>query len=268
MKSKKPMIPYIIWMIFFTIIPLGLVVYYAFTDRDGNFTFDNLMNIGKLSDVYVDSLRMAFIATVICLLIAYPFAYIMSQKSKNYQKTMSMLIMLPMWMNFLLRIYAWITLLENNGIINNIFESIGIGKQTLINTDGAVITVMVYNFLPFMTIPIYNILSKIDKSLFEAGRDLGCNSFEMFRRIILPISVPGVITGITMVFVPAASTFVISSRFGKGIMIGDAIEQYYIGSSPNMNMGSMLSLVLMVIILISMAIINHFDKDDNGATLI
>jgi len=268
LKSTKPLYPYIVWMVLFTIIPLGLVVYYSFTDRDGNFTFNNFLNITKLTEVYADSLRMAFFATLICLLVAYPFAYIMTKTKVNTQRMMNMLIMLPMWMNFLLRIYSWITLLENNGIINNILVALGFERQTLINTDGAVITVMIYNYLPFMIIPIYNVLSKIENSLIEAGQDLGCNTFEIFRRIIFPLSIPGVITGITMVFVPAASTFVISQRLGRGMMIGDAIEQYYVGNSPDLGTGSMLSLVLMVVIIISMAVVNHLDKDEAGSMLI
>ncbi|MEA4831486.1 MAG: ABC transporter permease [Oscillospiraceae bacterium] len=266
MKSRKPFYPYLVWMIFFTVIPLGMVLYYSFTDDAGAFSFDNLKYLTNpyIVRVYIDSLRMAFITTVICLVAGYPFAYIISKMSVNKQRTMNMLIMLPMWMNFLLRIYAWMTLLESNGIINNILVYFGLERQQLINNDGAVITVMIYNFLPFMIIPIYTVMSKIDKSLIEAGQDLGCNGYNIFKRIVFPLSIPGVITGITMVFVPAASTFVISQRLGNGMMIGDAIEQYYVGSSPNINMGSMLSLVLMIIIVISMAIMNRFDKGEDA----
>ncbi|MBE6871822.1 MAG: ABC transporter permease [Ruminococcaceae bacterium] len=273
MKSKRGFYPYAVWMAIFVIVPLGMILYYSFTNAGGSFTFDNFIRIftSKKPDymgILLTSLRIALISTLICLVLAYPFAYIMSRMTEKRQRTMNLLIMLPMWMNFLLRIYAWMMLLEENGLINRLFGLIGFGPIQMINTEGAVIIGMVYNFLPFMVLPIYSVMAKIEQNLIEASQDLGGNMLQTFRRVILPLSLPGVITGITMVFVPAASTFVISQSLGNMMMIGDTIEMFFVGTSQNFNIGSALSLILMVIILISMAIMNHFDKDEDGGNLI
>lgn len=270
MRSKKLLYPYLLWMGLFVIVPLAMVVYYAFSDPDtGALTLKNISYVTNETFVRVclDSLKTAFLSTLICLIIAYPFAYLMSRMRVSAQTMLHMLVMVPMWMNFILRICAWEVLLDNNGLINRLLTSLGMERATLLGTEGAVIVGMVYNFLPFMIIPIYNVMAKIPASLLEASRDLGCNGYQMFRRVILPLSVPGVISGITMVFVPAASTVVIAQRLGGYNLIGDTINNYFKGASYNMNAGSMLSLVLMIIILISMAIMNRFDAGEDAVIM-
>lgn len=270
MKNRALAIPHIVWALVFIVVPICFVLYFAFTNNEGQFTLEWISAISRYFPVFVRSLKLAFISTVICLIIGYPMAYIISRMSWISQRTLIMLIMLPMWMNFLLRTYAWMTLLERNGIINNLLESIGIfdllgidGPLKMINTEGAVIIGMVYNFLPFMILPLYNIMVKIDNSLIEASRDLGCNMSGVFRRVLLPLSVPGIVNGVTMVFVPAASTFVISQKLGgaKNMLIGDLIDTYFMGGEPNFHIGSMLSLVLMLIILICMAFMSSSDEE-------
>ncbi len=265
MKSKRLIYPYLVWMAVFVIVPLCLVVYYAFTDNTGAFTLENIQFIGKNAGTYLTSLKIAFISTVICLLLAYPFALIMSQMKVRAQRMMNMLIMLPMWMNFILRICAWMLILKPNGVLDSILGLLGFGNNHIYQSEAAVVIGIVYNYLPFMVLPIYTTMAKISKSLIEAGQDLGCNGFNVFRRVILPLSIPGVITGITMVFVPAASTFYISTYLGGRYLIGDTIQSYYKGSGANNHIGSMLALVLMVIILISMAIMNKFDSGEDSA---
>lgn len=262
MKSKKPLIPYLFWMVMFVVIPLCMVVYYAFTDRSGAFTFENFQYISANKQVYLDSFRVALISTAICLVLAYPLALIMSRMSSRGQRMMNILIMLPMWMNFILRICSLEVILRPSGILNQILSLLNVGGNTIYRTPTAVIIGIVYNYLPFMVLPIYTVMSKISKSLIEAGQDLGCNGWLLLKKVIFPLSLPGVISGITMVFVPAASSFVISARLGGFNLIGDTIEAYYKGEI-NMNAGGMLSFVLMVVIVISIAVMNHFDKDDD-----
>ena len=266
LKSTKKYIatPYIAWMLIFTVIPLALVVYFSFTTLDGKFTFDNLKNIGAYTPVFLSSIKLSAISTAICLLLGYPFAYIISKVKASKQMVFMIFIMLPMWINFLLRTYAWMTLLENNGIINKLFGLIGIGPFHMINTQGAVVLGMVYNFLPYMIIPIFNVITKIDKSVIEAAQDLGANSIKVVTKVIFPLSISGIVSGITMVFVPAVSTFIISTMLGGGsnLMIGDLIELQFLGGSYDPNLGSALSLVLMVLILISMGIMNEFDSGE------
>ncbi|MBR0414390.1 MAG: ABC transporter permease [Clostridia bacterium] len=265
-KNKKKYLSaiYILWMLVFTIIPLGLVVYFSLTTIDGKFTFENLKNIGEYTPVFLSSIKLSAISTALCLLLGYPFAYIISKVKASKQVIFMIFIMLPMWINFLLRTYAWMTLLENNGIINRLLSFIGIGPVHMINTQGAVVLGMVYNFLPYMIIPIFNVMTKIDKSYIEAAQDLGANNRRVMTRIIFPLSMPGVVSGITMVFVPAVSTFIISTMLGGGsnMMIGDLIELQFLGGSYDPNLGSALSLVLMVLILISMGIMNEFDSGE------
>lgn len=261
--------PYILWSILFIVAPMIMVVYYAFTDRDGNWTLNNITALTSYTETFGRSIWYAVIATLICLLIAYPLAYIMSRSSAGKQRTLMMLVMLPMWMNFLIRTYSWITILANTGIINTLLSKIGLGPFQLINTPGAVILGMVYNFVPYMILPIYSIMSKLDYRLVEAAEDLGCNGFSVLKRVIFPLSLPGVISGITMVFVPSVSTFYISQKLGGGkyLLVGDSIEMQF-QSAYNYNLGASLSFVLMLMILVCMFIMNRFADDDEGAIII
>lgn len=261
--------PYLLWSVLFIIAPMIMVVYYAFTDRNGDWTLANITALGAYSQTFIRSIWYAFVATLICLVLAYPLAYIMSRSSMSKQRTIMMLVMLPMWMNFLIRTYSWITLLANTGIINTLLSKIGIGPLHMINTPGAVILGMIYNFLPYMILPIYSIMSKLDYRLVEAAQDLGCNSFGVLKRVIFPLSLPGVISGITMVFVPSVSTFYISQKLGGGkyLLVGDSIEMQF-QSAYNYNLGASLSLVLMVMIIICMIIMNKFADKEEGAIII
>ena len=269
---KKTLIssPYLVWMVVFIVVPLAMVAYFAFTGPDGGFTLDYLAEVGQYTNIFVRSIWLAAIATVICLLIAYPVAFILSTMDKRHQGTMLMIVMLPMWMNFLLRTYAWMTLLGNNGIINTVLGYIGLGPYKMLNTQGAVVLGMVYNYLPYMILPLYSVMVKIDKSLYEAANDLGCSRKGVLFKVVLPLSLPGVMSGITMVFVPAISTFIISRMLGGGsnLLIGDLIEMQFLGNSYNPNLGAGISLVLMVIVLLIMTIMNQFDADDDDRVLI
>ncbi len=261
--------PYLVWTAIFVIVPLIMVVYFAFTDHSGAFTFDNIARVADYADTFVDSIVLGAVSTLICLLLGYPLAFIISRSKKHVQATLVMLCMMPMWLNFLLRTYAWMTLLEKNGLINKFLELIGIGKLQLINTNGAIVLGMVYNFLPFMIIPIYTVMAKTDNRLIEAAQDLGCGRFGVLRRVIFPLSVPGIVSGITMVFVPAASTFIISKMLGGGtMMIGDIIELQIVGGANNLNLGAALSLVLMIFVLITMMFMNRFGDRDSEVGMI
>ena len=224
--SRWAAAPYLVWMGVFIVVPLVIVIYYAMTNADGTFTLDNLAQIGRYSSVFARSLILAAEATVICLILAFPVGYTLSRLRANKQHIMLMLVMLPMWMNFLLRTYAWMTLLENNGLINRLFGLFGVGPFHMINTAGAVVLGMVYNYLPYMILPLYTAMTKIDDSIVEAAQDLGCNTGKILLRILIPLSGPGIATGITMVFVPSVSTFIISRMLGGGsnLLIGDLIE--------------------------------------------
>ena len=265
MKSKAGASPYIVWMVVFVAVPLAIVVYFAFTTRDGAFTLANITGLGAYTTVFARGIVQAVIATVICLVIAFPIGFMLSRMAPAHQKMMQMLIMLPMWMNFLLRTYAWMTLLENNGLINRFLGLFGIGPLHMINTSGAVVLGMVYNYLPYMILPLYTIMVKIDQSVIEAAQDLGANQFHILTRVLVPLAMPGITTGITMVFVPSISTFIISRMLGGGsnLLIGDLIDMQFLGSAYNPNLGSAISLVLMVIILICMGIMNQFDDGEN-----
>ncbi|MDD3193722.1 MAG: ABC transporter permease [Oscillospiraceae bacterium] len=268
MKTKYSSLfalPYLIWSLIFIIVPMGLVVVFAFTTEGGQFTLDYVSQVGEYTNVLVRSVWLAAIATAICLLIGYPLAFMMSRMPGFQQRTMLMLIMLPMWMNFLLRTYAWMTILEKNGLINKLFGFIGLGPFDLINTQGAVVLGMVYNYLPFMILPLYSIMTKIDNRTIEAAQDLGANTKNVFTRIVIPMSMPGVSTGITMVFVPSVSTFIISRMLGGGgnLLIGDLIDLQFLGNAYNPHLGSAISLVLMVLILLCMSILNQFNDDED-----
>ena len=266
MKAKSAAAPYGVWMSIFIIVPMILVAIFAFTDKSGNFTLKNIAEVGQYSNVFLRSIWLGAVATVISLVLGYPLAYIISHISVRRQSVMIMLVMLPMWMNFLLRTYAWMTLLEDNGIINSFLASMGMGKLRLINTQGAVVLGMVYNYIPYMILPLYSVLTKIDESVIEAAQDLGANQTRVFTKVIFPMSMPGVISGITMVFVPAVSTFIISKMLGGGanLLIGDLIDMQFLGSAYNPNLGSAISLVLMVLILICMGIMNQFDDGETS----
>ena len=268
MRNRSLAIPYVVWMAVFVIAPLLLIVVYAFTAKDGGVTLSNFSNMGQYFPAFRHSFVLAVTATVICILIGYPLAYFLSKEGVLVRKVAMMLIMLPMWMNFLLRTYAWMTLLEDNGLINQFFRLLGLlGPEEslhMINTNGAVVLGMVYNFLPFMVLPLYSVMTKIDSRVIEAAQDLGSNGFQVLLRVILPLSVPGILSGITMVFVPAVSTFVITKLLGGGkkMLIGDVIEMMFAGSGRNYNVGAALSLVLMVLMLLCMALMHLVDKDD------
>ncbi len=259
--------PFLIWSVAFIVIPLFIIVYYGLTTADGAFTLSNIMQMGTPENVkaLVYALVLSVISTVICLVMAYPLAMILSNMNFNANGFIVMIFIIPMWMNFLLRTLAWQTLLEKSGVINMLLGALHLPKLNIINTPYAIILGMVYNFLPFMLLPIYNSLIKIDQNVVNAARDLGANSFHTFWRIIFPLSLPGVISGITMVFVPALTTFVISDLLGgaKILLIGNVIEQKFKQGS-NWNVGSGLSLVLMIFILISMAIMHKYDRDGEG----
>ena len=265
MKTRITASPYLIWMALFIIVPMGLVAYFAFTDLDGNFSLINFQQSIGFAPVIFNSIWLAIIATAICLVVAYPLAYYISRSGASKQRTYIMLIMLPMWMSFILRTYAWMTLLENNGLINRFLGLFGLGPFEMINTTGAVVLGMVYNYLPFMILPLYSVMTKIHHSLLEAASDLGCTPAMTMKNVVIPLSMPGIATGITMVFVPSVSTFVISKLLGGGstMLIGDLIEMQFLGNAYNPHLGSALSLVLMVIILICMALTNMFDDTES-----
>ena len=255
------------WSVSFIIIPLLMIFYYGLTDKDGAFTLLNIANITTPENLKALGLALllSFVSTVVCLLLAYPLAMILSNLGVNQSSFIVLIFILPMWMNFLLRTLAWQNLLEKNGVINVILDFLNLPALEIINTPYAIVLGMVYNFLPFMVLPIYNVLAKIDKDVIAAARDLGANNVQTFLRIILPLSVPGIISGITMVFVPALTTFVISDLLGgsKILLIGNVIEQEFKQGS-NWHVGSGLSLVLMIFIIISMALIAKYDKDGEG----
>lgn len=261
--------PYILWMVGFIIIPLIVILYYGMTTNDKQFTLENISSILNPINLraLLFALRLSLISTVICLILAYPLAMILNKSKMKSNSFIVMIIILPMWMNFLLRTIAWQNILERTGIINTVLKFFNLPMLNIINTPSAIILGMVYNFLPFMVLPIYNVLIKIDKDIVNAARDLGANSRQTLLKIILPLSLPGVISGITMVFVPSLTTFVISNILGgsKIVLIGNVIEQQFrIG---NWHTGSGLSLVLMIFILISMAILSKYDKESEGSNL-
>ena len=279
MRTKLISAPYTIWMTLFIIVPMGLVAFFAFTDKSGAFTLDNIARVGQYSNVFLRSIWLGALATFISLLLGYPLAYTIAKAAPNRQSFLILLIMLPMWMNFLLRTYSWMTILENNGLLNQLFQKIGLislynhifGTSLeyfpMMNTQGAVVLGMVYNYLPFMILPIYSVIIKLDHSLLEAARDLGAGSLTVFRRVILPLSLPGVVSGITMVFVPSVSTFAISRMLGGGteLLLGDLIERQFLGGAYNPQLGAAISLVMMIIVLVCMLVMNRFGEGEEQA---
>ena len=293
MKNKlaRFSIPYVIWMALFVVVPIIMVVIYAFSEEGGGFTLENFTQMGVYTVVFTRSFKLALIATAICLLLGYPIAYFISKETPRFQQIAMVLIMLPMWMNFLLRTYSWMSILENNGLLNQLFQRIGvidlynsiavhfaadpalyepIAFFQMIDTSGAVVLGMVYNYLPFMILPIYSVISKLDHSLLEAARDLGASSLNVFRRVIFPLSLPGVLSGITMVFVPSVSTFAISTMLGGGtkLMLGDLIEQQFLGGAYNPHLGAAISLVMMVIVVVCMLFMNRFGEGEEQAVIL
>ena len=262
--------PYLLWSVLFIIVPLVMVVFYAFTDKTGAFTFSNIAQIKNYFPTILLSVLYGLAATVICVIIGYPFAYALSKHSVNTQRTMVLLVMLPMWMNFLIRTYSLMTILGDSGVVNNFLNALGLKSVHMINTGGAVIFGMVYNFLPYMILPIYTVLSKLDNSLVEAAHDLGSGRITTFRRVILPLSLPGLLSGITMVFVPCVSTFYITQKLGGGqiVLIGDVIETQF-QSANNYNLGAALSFVLMILIFVCLGVMNYFDDgtQDGGVVI-
>ena len=284
MKNKRALfaVPYVGWMALFVVAPIIMVVIYAFSTAEGGLTFENFSSMGTYATVFTRSFWLAIVATLICLLIGYPAAYFISREGPRFQRIAMMLIMLPMWMNFLLRTYSWMSVLENNGLLNRFFSAIGlftlinnlfgtnIDYFPMINTQGAVVLGMVYNYLPFMILPIYSVIEKMDRSLLEAARDLGAGSARVFRKVILPLSLPGVLSGVTMVFVPSVSTFAISRLLGGGtqMMLGDLIEQQFLGGAYNPHLGAAISLVMMVIVVVCMVVMNHFGEGEEQAVML
>ena len=274
-------IPYVVWMAIFVVIPILMVVVYAFSSAGGGFTLDNFARIWDYAVVFTRSFKLALIATVICLLVGYPISCFLAREGAGFQRVAMMLIMLPMWMNFLLRTYAWMSILENTGLLNRFFDAIGLfdlinglfGTEIeyfkMINTQGAVVLGMVYNFLPFMILPIFSVIEKIDPKVIEAAQDLGANNRVVFQRIIFPLSLPGVLSGITMVFIPSVSTFVISKLLGGGktVLLGDLIDMQFYGSTYNPYLGSAISLVMMIIVMVCMAVMNRFGEGEEEAML-
>ncbi|MDD5863481.1 MAG: ABC transporter permease [Firmicutes bacterium] len=271
MKRNKSVLlsaPYLIWMVVFTLIPLGVVCYYAFTDpSSGEFTLKNLRELNLYWGVLGQSVLYSIVSAFICLLLGYPVAYFIAHRGPTAQRFLYMLVMLPMCMSFLLRTLAWVGLLQDTGIINNILAALGFHRIRMIRTPGAVVLGMVYNYLPYMILPLYAVIVKIDHRLIEAAEDLGCNGAQVFGRVILPLSVPGILSGMTMVFVPAVSTFYISQKLGgtDTVLIGDVIErQFKQGNNPNL--GAALSLVLMILVFVCTGIMNRFggDSEEGG----
>ncbi|MDD6807959.1 MAG: ABC transporter permease [Oscillospiraceae bacterium] len=254
--------PYALWCVLFIVAPLIIVLYYALTNSDGNFTLDNIKHLSMYGDTIARSIYFGLIATVICLFISYPLAYFISKTKASTQSVLIMMVMVPMWMNFLLRTYAIMVLFEDTGIINNILNALGISPVHLINTSGAVIFGMVYNYLPFMILPLYTAMTKLDYRLIEAARDLGANGFQTVKDVMIPLTKSGIISGITMVFVPSVSTFYISQKLGGGkyTLIGDIIEMQF-QTAYNYNLGASISMLLMILILICLAVMNKFGED-------
>lgn len=284
-------VPYVLWMAVFVVIPILMIVVYAFSSAEGGFTLENFARIGDYMVVFTRSFKLAFIATAICLLLGYPVSCFLAREGPRFQRVAMMLIMLPMWMNFLLRTYSWMSILENNGLLNQLFQQIGlidlynqiamhfasdpaayvpIDHFQMIGTQGAVVLGMVYNYLPFMILPIYSVLVKLDHSLIEAARDLGASSVQVFRKVILPLSLPGVLSGITMVFVPSVSTFAISRLLGGGtqMMLGDLIEQQFLGGAYNPQLGAAIALVMMAIVVVCMLVMNRFGDGEEQAVML
>ena len=282
MKNRRAWFafPYVIWMALFVVIPIVIMAVYAFTAADpvtnaSYATMANFTGMGVYLSVFLRSFWLALLATLVCLLIGYPVSYWMAKEGPRFQRVAMALIMLPMWMNFLLRTYSWMSILENNGLLNQLFRAVGLldllGVEyiQMIGTSGAVVLGMVYNYLPFMILPIYSVIVKLDGSLLEAARDLGADGVRVFSKVIFPLSLPGILSGVTMVFVPSVSTFAISNLLGGGnqMMLGDLIELQFLGGAYNPHLGAAISMVMMVIVVVCMVVMNHFGEGEEQAVI-
>ena len=281
-KLSRFAVPYVIWMALFVVVPILIMVVYAFTTSEFGATMDNFARMGAYMTVFVRSFKLAVIATLVCLLIGYPVSYVMAKEGPGFQRLAMALIMLPMWMNFLLRTYSWMSILEKNGLLNQFFSAIGLFNLInslfgtdiqyfqMIGTQGAVVLGMVYNYLPFMILPIYSVIVKLDHSLLEAAHDLGADSAGTFKKVIFPLSLSGILSGVTMVFVPSVSTFAISQLLGGGtqMMLGDLIEQQFLGGAYNPHLGAAISMVMMVIVVACMVVMNYFGEGEEQAVML
>ena len=283
MRNKRAWFafPYVIWMALFVVIPIVIMAVYALTVADpatgaSQVTLANFTGMGLYLSVFLRSFWLALLATLVCLLVGYPMSYWMAKEGPRFQRLAMALIMLPMWMNFLLRTYSWMSILENNGLLNQLFRAaglldlLGVDHVQMIGTPGAVVLGKVYNYLPFMILPIYSVIVKLDGSLLEAARDLGANSAEVFTKVIFPLSLPGILSGVTMVFVPSVSTFAISNLLGGGtqMMLGDLIEAQFLGGAYNPHLGAAISMVMMVIVVVCMVVMNHFGEGEEQAVML
>ncbi|MBQ9750874.1 MAG: ABC transporter permease [Clostridia bacterium] len=266
--QKMAAAPHIVWMVLFIVAPMLFVLYFAFTDADGRFSLSNISTLSQYGNVFVLSIAFALIATVVCLLIGYPLAYFMARSKPKTQKLLMVLIMLPMWCNLLIRTYALMALLDNGGLLNSFLESMGLDKLRIVGSDFGVILGMVYDFLPYMVLPIFTSITKLDNRYIEAAHDLGCNNIQTMTKVVLPLTASGIISGVTMVFVPSISTFYISQKLGAGKidLIGDTIERLFQNTSTY-NVGAVISLVMMILILISVWIMNKFSDDEGGVII-
>lgn len=263
--QKIAAVPHIVWTVMFIAAPMLFVLYFAFTDAEGHFSLANITELSQYTNVFILSVAFALIATVVCLLIGYPLAYFMSRQSLKAQKVLMVLIMLPMWCNLLIRTYALMALLDNGGLLNSLLESLGLGKVAIVGSNFGVILGMIYDFLPYMVLPIFTAMTKLDKRYIEASHDLGCNGWQTMTKVIMPLTLSGVASGVTMVFVPSISTFYISQKLGAGKidLVGDTIERLFQNTSTY-NVGAAMSLVMMVLIILSVAIMNKFSDDEGG----
>lgn len=261
--------PHIVWAVLFILAPMLFVLYFAFTDGNGNFTTDNITAMGQYSHTFILSIAFALIATVVCLLIGYPLAYFMSRTSPRTRKVLMVLIMLPMWCNLLIRTYALMALLDNGGLLNSFLESIGMQRLPIVGTDFGVILGMIYDFLPYMVLPIFTVMTKLDNRYIEAAHDLGCSNLQTLFRVVVPMTVSGVVSGVTMVFVPSISTFYISQKLGAGKidLVGDTIERLFQNTSTY-GVGATMSLIMMVLIIVSVCIMNRFTDNEEGGMMI
>ena len=263
--QKIAVVPHSVWTVMFIVAPMLFVLYFAFTDAEGHFSFSNIGDLGQYTNVFILSIAFALIATVVCLLIGYPLAYFMSRQSPRAQKILMVLIMLPMWCNLLIRTYALMALLDNGGLLNSLLNKLGLEPLPIVGSYFGVILGMVYDFLPYMVLPIFTAMTKLDKRYIEASHDLGCNSWQTMTKVIMPLTLSGVVSGVTMVFVPSISTFYISQKLGAGKidLVGDTIERLFQNASTY-NVGAAMSLVMMILIILSVAIMNKFSDEEGG----
>jgi spermidine/putrescine transport system permease protein len=264
--QKIAAVPHIVWTVMFIAAPMLFVLYFAFTDAEGRFSFRNITQLSQYTNVFILSIAFALIATAVCLIIGYPLAYFMSRRSPRTQKLLMILIMLPMWCNLLIRTYALMALLDNGGLLNSLLNKLGLETLPIVGSYFGVILGMVYDFLPYMVLPIFTAMTKLDNRFLEASADLGCNAWQTMTKVIMPLTLSGVVSGVTMVFVPSISTFYISQKLGAGKidLVGDTIERLFQNASTY-NVGAAMSLVMMILIIISVAIMNKFSDDEGGA---